>query len=102
MITLGVDEIDALGEVGKYKMDKGFEFKPHSHGDWLAVIVLSGQVEVQLDGEDEATVYGPGEVYVVEANHVPHRETILEETEVVVINKPGVLGESYATHTVEV
>jgi quercetin dioxygenase-like cupin family protein len=102
MITLGVDHIAALGEVGKYKMDKGFEFKMHQHGDWLVVIVMSGRVEVQLKGEDESTIYGPGDVYVVEPHHVPHRETMLEDTEVVVINGPGVVGESYATHTVEV
>ena len=80
MITLGVDEIAALGEVGKYKMDKGFEFKSHQHGDWLVAIVMSGLVEVQLEGEDEATIYEPEDIYVVEANHTPHRETMLKET----------------------
>ena len=102
MITLGVDDIAPLGEVGKYKMGKGFEFKMHQHSDWLVAIVISGQVKVQLKGEDEATIYGPGDVYVCEANHPPHRETMLEETEVVVINGPGVVGENYATHTVDV
>jgi quercetin dioxygenase-like cupin family protein len=102
MITLAVDEIAALGEVGKYKVGKGFEFKPHQHGNWLVVTVLSGRVEVQLEGEDESTIYGPGEVYVVEANHAPHRETMLEDTEVVVIGGPGLLGERYEAHTVDV
>ena len=102
MIALAVDEIAALGEVGKYKMDKGFEFKLHQHSDWLVVTVLSGRVKVQLKGEDEATIYGPGEVYVVEANHAPHCETMLEDTEVVVIGGPGLLGERYETHMVDV
>ena len=102
MIALGVDDIEELGEVGKYRMDKGFEFKMHQHKDWLVAIVISGQVKVQLKGEDEATVYGPGDVYVCEANHPPHRETMLEDTEVVVINGPRVVGEAYATHTVDV
>ena len=100
-IILPVDGIDGLGVAGKYRMPKGFEFKTHQHSDWVIITVLSGRVQVTHPVDDETiTVYEPGDVYVVEPG-ATHRETMLENTEVVVITGPGVVNEQYDTHIVE-
>ena len=101
MMTLSVEGIEGLGEAGKYRLEKGFEFKSHRHRDWVVVTVVSGRVRVAPPGGGEPTVYEPGDVYLVKPGEV-HRETMLEDTEVVVVNGPGVVGERYETHTVEV
>jgi len=99
-MELSFGGIEGLGEAGKYRLKKGFEFKPHQHRDWVVVTVLSGRVRVTPPTGGEPTVYDPGDIYLVKPLEV-HRETMLDDTEVVVVNGPGVAGEVYDTHIVE-
>jgi len=100
-IYLPVEGIAGLGSVGKFRLEKGFEFKPHRHRDWVIVTVLSGRLKVATGGDAESCVYEAGEVYVAAPGEL-HRETMLEDTEVVVVTGPRVVGESYATHVIDV
>lgn len=100
-MVLPIEGIDGLGGAGKFRMGKGFAFKPHRHGDWLVITVLSGRLEVLHEGDTAPCVYEAGDVYVVAPGAV-HRETALADSEVVVVYGPGVRGEHYETHTVSV
>ena len=100
-VQLAFTGTDAVGLVGKYRLGKGLEFAPHRHKDWLVVTVLSGRLRVSQRNGAEACTFGPGDTYLVEPGEV-HTETALEDTEVVVINGPGVNDEQFVLRTVAV
>lgn len=101
VIALPVEGIAGLGGAFKVRMDKGLEFETHQHGDWVVVTVLSGKVQVAHEGDAESCVFEAGDTYLVEPGSV-HRETMLVNSEVIVVHGPGVVGERFSTRTVNV
>lgn len=99
-VSVPVEGINGVGGAFKYRMSKGIEFKYHRHRDWVAVTVLSGKVCVAPPGDVEASIYETGNVYLVEPGSL-HQETMLEDTEVVVVHGPGVTGEQFEIHTID-
>lgn len=97
---LPVEEIDALGEVGKFRIEKGYEFSVHRHRDWGIVVVLRGSVQVTLPDEEKPTVYEAGDVYLVEPGTL-HREIMLDDTEVVVIKGSHGIEDRFTTQMVD-
>ena len=100
-VSLPLGKLTDVGGAYKFRMGKGLEFKYHRHADWVAVTILSGKVRVASPGEADPPVYEADDVYLVEPGTL-HQETMLEDTEVVVIHGPGVTGERFEIHTVEV
>lgn len=62
---------------GIFKLPKGFVFPHHSHRNWVQVFVLSGQVRVDLDGDEPRSI-ARGEYYLIEPGE-PHVETVEED-----------------------
>lgn len=100
-VSLPVEGVTGVGGALKFRMGKGIEFKYHRHRDWVAVTILSGKVRVAPPGGAEPSVYEAGDVYLVEPGSL-HQETMLEDTEVVVVHGPGVTGEQFDIHTTDV
>lgn len=98
-VRLPVEEIEALGELGKFKMPKGYEFSLHRHRDWGVVVVLIGSVQVTLPGETKPIVYEAGDVYLVEPGAL-HQEIMLDDTEVVVIKGSHGIEDRFTTQMV--
>ena len=101
MIQLPVEGVTGLGGVGKYKLGKGFEFKPHRHRDWVVVTVLKGRIKVATGGDTETCIYKAGDTYLAKPGEL-HRETMLEDSELVVVIGPLAVGQNYATTVVDV
>lgn len=62
---------------GIFKLPKGFQFPHHSHRNWVQIFVLSGQMRVDIDGQESKSVTGGG-FYVVEPGD-SHVETVEED-----------------------
>ncbi len=99
-VRLSFAKTDAVGMVGKYKSSKGVQFTRHTHTDWVVLTVLSGKVQVSRRDGADIRVYYPGDTYLVEPGET-HVETSLEDTEVVVVNGPGVNKEKFIMRTID-
>ena len=91
----------AVGMVAKVQLDKGWQFVPHRHTDWLVITVLSGMLQVTQSNGQDVCIYEAGDTYLVEPGDL-HTETALEETYVVVITGPGVVNEKRTVRIVDI
>ena len=100
-IRLQFKGTSAVGVVAKVKLDKGWQFVPHRHTDWLVITVLSGMLQVTQRNGQDVCLYEAGDTYLVEPGDL-HTETALEDTCVVVITGPGVLQEKLTLRIVDI
>ncbi len=70
---------------GFFRMPKGMQVPMHHHPYWVQVLVMSGKMEVQADGEDARTI-AAGWYYLVEPGET-HTETAVEDTLLLVVSE---------------
>ena len=70
---------------GFFRMPKGMQVPMHHHPYWVQVLVMSGKMEVQADGEDARTIAAGG-YYFFEPGET-HTETAVEDTLLLVVSE---------------
>ncbi|MDA2893258.1 cupin domain-containing protein [Mycolicibacterium sp. BiH015] len=68
---------------GIFKLPKGFVFPHHAHRNWVQIFVVSGQIRIDLDGQESRSISAGG-YYFVEPGD-PHVETVEEDLTALVI-----------------
>jgi len=70
---------------GFFRMPEGMQVLMHYHPYWVQVLVMSGKLEVKVEGEDTQTIVAGG-YYFVEPGEM-HIETAVEDTLLFVVSE---------------